>query len=133
MGCQWEDVPRPAYKGNQGQFLELYVHRYHLCRNISLYYVTVRGSLLWLPGVVCWGLGSPSIVGSPRKPALRQRMGSGKLVRAVLRDHPLPGGEGYPGGGRGKLGYDIQPQRGGVFLSHSLRPFAALMSSPSWS
>lgn len=121
MGCQWEDIPRPAHKGNQGQFLELSGHRYYPWRSVSFYYVTVRGSLLWLLGVVCWGLGSPSVVEGPRKPALRQRMGSGKLVRAVLRDHPLPSREGCPRGGREKLGYDVQPQRGAVFLSHSLR------------
>ena len=69
-------------------------------------------------------------MGGPRKPALRQRMGSGKLMRAVLLDHPLPSREICPRGGREKLGYDVQPPREAVFLSHSLRPSAALPRSP---
>ena len=65
MGCQWEDIPRSAHKGNRGQFLELSGHRYHPWRSVSFYYVTVRG-----PSFGCWvwcvgGLAPQVLWGAP--------------------------------------------------------------------
>lgn len=132
MGCQWEDIPRPAHKGNQGQFLGLPEHRYHPWRSTSLCYVT-RGVPPLAAGCGVLGAWLPMYCGEPQETSPETENGFRQVSEVSAPQSPSTRWRGLPGGGREKLGDDIQPQRGGALLSHPLRPFAALASSPSWS